>query len=47
MGAKEIEAFLSHPAVDSNVAASTHHQALGAILFSTEKCSKKCVAIRE
>ncbi|MBL3601312.1 MAG: integron integrase [gamma proteobacterium endosymbiont of Lamellibrachia anaximandri] len=33
MGAREIEAFLSHLAVDRNVAASTQNQALSAILF--------------
>ncbi len=33
MGAKEIETFLSHLAVDRNVAASTQNQALSAILF--------------
>ncbi|MDT0635965.1 integron integrase [Spectribacter hydrogenoxidans] len=33
MGKKEVEAFLSHLAVDRSVAASTQNQALGAILF--------------
>ena len=33
MGAPEVEAFLSHLAVDGNVAASTQNQALAAILF--------------
>ncbi|MEX2031030.1 MAG: integron integrase [Anaerolineales bacterium] len=33
MGAAEIEAFLTHLAVDRNVAASTQNQALSAILF--------------
>ncbi|MBL3618730.1 MAG: phage integrase N-terminal SAM-like domain-containing protein, partial [gamma proteobacterium endosymbiont of Lamellibrachia anaximandri] len=33
MGAREIEAFLSHLAVDRNVATSTQNQALSAILF--------------
>jgi len=33
MGAKEIETFLSHLAVDRHVAASTQNQALSAILF--------------
>ena len=33
MGAKEIEAFLTHLAVSGNVAASTQNQALAAILF--------------
>lgn len=33
MGAAEVEAFLSHLAVDGNVAASTQNQALSALLF--------------
>jgi site-specific recombinase XerD len=33
MGAKEIEAYLSHLAVKRNVAASTQNQALAAVLF--------------
>jgi site-specific recombinase XerD len=33
MGAAEIEEFLTHLAVDKNVAASTQNQALSAILF--------------
>lgn len=33
MGTREIEAFLTHLAVDGNVAASTQNQALSAILF--------------
>ncbi len=33
MGAAEIEAFLTHLAVDRNVAASTQNQALSALLF--------------
>jgi integrase len=33
MGAPELEAFLTHRAVDRNVAASTQNQALSAILF--------------
>jgi integron integrase len=33
MGAPEIEAFLTHLAVDGNVAASTQNQALSALLF--------------
>lgn len=33
MGAAEVEAFLSHLAVESNVAASTQNQALAALLF--------------
>ncbi|MFP5304807.1 MAG: integron integrase [Gammaproteobacteria bacterium] len=33
MGAAQVEAFLSHLAVDRNVAASTQNQALAAILF--------------
>jgi hypothetical protein len=31
MGAKEIEAFLTHLAVEKNVSASTQNQALNAI----------------
>jgi hypothetical protein len=33
MGAKEIAAFLTHLAVDKNVAASTQNQALNALIF--------------
>jgi hypothetical protein len=33
MGSQEIEAFLTHLAVERNVAASTQNQALQAILF--------------
>jgi hypothetical protein len=33
MGAAEIAAFLTHLAVDKNVAASTQNQALRALLF--------------
>lgn len=33
MGAPEIEAFLTHLAVDQKVAASTQNQALSALLF--------------
>jgi site-specific recombinase XerD len=33
MGVSEIEAFLTHLAVDQNVAASTQNQALSALLF--------------
>jgi len=33
MGVPEIEAFLTHLAVDQNVAASTQNQALCALLF--------------
>ena len=33
MGVAEVEAFLSHLAVDGNVAASTQNQALSALLF--------------
>ena len=39
MGAREIETFLSHLAVDRNVAASTQHQA--PFSFSTGMCLKK------
>lgn len=42
MGAPEVEAFLSHLAVDGRVAASTQNQALGALLFLY-----KCVLERE
>lgn len=37
MGKKEIEAFLTHLAVDRQVAASTQNQALSAILFLYQK----------
>ena len=33
MGRAEIEAFLTHLAVDRHIAASTHNQALSALLF--------------
>ena len=33
MGKREIEIFLSHLATKENVAASTHYQALNAIIF--------------
>jgi hypothetical protein len=33
MGSAEIEAFLTHLAVEANVAASTQNQALSALLF--------------
>ena len=33
MGASEVEAFLTHLAVERNVAASTQNQALAALLF--------------
>jgi hypothetical protein len=33
MGAAEVEAFLTHLAVDGNVASSTQNQALAALLF--------------
>lgn len=33
MGVPEIEAFLSHLAVEGNVSASTQNQALSALLF--------------
>lgn len=33
MGAVEMQAFLTHLAVDGNVAASTQNQAFGALLF--------------
>ena len=37
MGAAEIEAFLSSLTVERNVAASTHNQALSALLFLHKK----------
>ena len=37
MGAPEIEAFLTHLAVEGNVAASTQNQAFSAILFLYQK----------
>ncbi len=37
MGKKEIEAFLSHLAIQQNVAASTQRQALNAIVFLYKK----------
>ena len=37
MGIPEIEAFLTHLAVEGNVAASTQNQAFNAILFLYEK----------
>ena len=39
MGAPEVEGFLSHLAVDGNVAASTQNQALAAICSCTARCS--------
>lgn len=33
MGAAEVESFLTHPAVEKNVSASTQNQALAALLF--------------
>lgn len=41
MGAPEIEAFLSHPAQDGNVSASTQNQALNALLFSIPGMKQK------
>ena len=38
MGRAEIEAFLTHLAVDRNVASSTQNQALHAILFLLRSC---------
>lgn len=38
MGAREVEAFLSHLAVDAKVAAATQNQALSALLFLHRKC---------
>ena len=45
MGAVEIEAFLTHLAVDRNVAASTQNQALSAILFLYREVLSQPVAI--
>ena len=39
MGPAEIEAFLTHLAVEGKVARSTQNQAFNAFCFSTEKCS--------
>jgi hypothetical protein len=36
MGAVEIEAFLTHLAIERNVSASTQNQALSALLFSLQ-----------
>jgi site-specific recombinase XerD len=43
MGAPEIEAFLTHLAVNENVAASTQNQALSAILFLYREVLKRPV----
>ena len=45
MGAYEIEAFLTHLAVDRNVAASTQNQILSAILFLYREVLNQPVAI--
>ncbi|MFM2315213.1 MAG: hypothetical protein RLZZ04_4489 [Cyanobacteriota bacterium] len=37
MGGRNIEEFLIYPAVEENLAASTHNQALNAILFTNTK----------
>ena len=37
MGAPEVEAFLTHLAVDRKVSASTQNQALAALLFSIKR----------
>ncbi|WP_242043379.1 phage integrase N-terminal SAM-like domain-containing protein [Leptolyngbya sp. FACHB-671] len=37
MGSQEIEEFLTHLAVNENVAASTKNQALYAVFFSTKR----------
>lgn len=37
MGAVEVEAFLSHLAVDRQVSASTHNQAMSAILYLSKQ----------
>jgi len=41
MGSKEIEEFLTHLAVNENVAASTQNQALHAVLFLYKKVLKQ------
>jgi DNA-binding TFAR19-related protein (PDSD5 family) len=41
MGGREIEEFLTHLAVEGNVAASTQNQALNAILFLYKKVLKQ------
>jgi integron integrase len=41
MGAAEVEAFLTHLAVDGNVAASTQNQALSALLFLYREVLRK------
>jgi site-specific recombinase XerD len=41
MGAAEVEAFLTHLAVNENVAASTQNQALSALLFLYREVLKK------
>jgi site-specific recombinase XerD len=46
MGAKEIEAFLTHLAVEENVAASTQNQALSAILFLYKEVVKQELDLR-
>ena len=40
MGAEEIKAFLTHPAVDKNVATVTQNQALKAILAKMTQRAK-------
>ena len=41
MGAAEVTQFLTHLAVEGNVAASTQNQALAALLFLYQKVLKK------
>ena len=41
MGGREIEAFLTHLAVNEHVAASTQNQVLGACFSCTERFSSK------
>ncbi len=41
MGSPEVEAFLTHLAVEKNVAASTQNQALSALLFLYRHVLKK------
>ncbi|MFN6273089.1 MAG: site-specific integrase [Microcystis sp.] len=41
MGKEEIKSFLTHLAVDKNVAAATQNQALNAILFLSSEVSRQ------
>ncbi|NES96751.1 MAG: integron integrase, partial [Desertifilum sp. SIO1I2] len=46
MGGKEIEEFLTHLAVEENVAASTQNQALSAVLFLYKEVLKQELDLR-